>query len=132
MRRRQPSVIVGPVPARGVTGVRVRDSDGAAPDDRPWSRRLWARLGFGDAAVMALPGPEDDAGLCVATIRVVSVLDWRDRLRVLISGRVVSGTKLWTRGHAPIAGAASTFAVLPPGQAISRYDIAAARHRGGR
>lgn len=77
----------------------------------PWRERLWRKLGFGHAFVER----PDDAPAGYLCTKTYIHLDWKDRIRVLISGgmcvEVVSVTDV------VVATATSTSAagVLAPG-----------------
>lgn len=85
---------------------------------RPWHARLWSRLGFGRPHVDRGEG-EDWQGFYPGYMMtaVVAHLDWRDRLRVLVSGRV--GVETLTRTDVLVqkCRSVSKTAILPPGAA---------------
>lgn len=57
-----------------------------APDTRNWWQRLLSRM----FPARSVPIPEDLEGWAPSYMQthVVATLDWRDRLRVLVSGKV--------------------------------------------
>ncbi len=63
-------------------------------EERP---TIWQRLGFGSCGTPDMDDLEDAEGFVVSYLitGVIVVLDWRDRLRVLISGKIeiVAATK---------------------------------------
>ncbi len=81
------------------------------------SARLWSKLGFGRCFI---PAPDDDnpEPWC-APGRLVSVtiadIDWRDRLRLLISGRAMVFMSTQTDVAVNVARSESKFSVLSPG-----------------
>ena len=84
-------------------------------------QRLWRRLGFGtrwDEALFdwrsADPGPDDWFVPGVLSTRTVVHVDWRDRLRLLLSGKCEVAT--YTRTNVAVARGEtrSLFSVLPP------------------
>lgn len=90
-------------------------SDTCAADPRSFIDRLWTRLGFGECANPD-PWPEEMEGfaeshLCINTI---SHFDFWDRLKILISGKVMvaASTKTDVTVHQAIS--ASSVSVLPP------------------
>lgn len=84
--------------------------------------RFWRRLGFGAVFV---PAPEDDAAIGEGfapgrlVVRVVTVLDWRDRLRLLVSGRLFSFVSVQTDKIVVRARSEAKTGVLPPGKETS-------------
>ncbi|MER9622682.1 hypothetical protein NKI98_14785 [Mesorhizobium sp. M0222] len=75
--------------------------------------RFWNALGFGLASV---PRPDDDPAFAEgwAVTTIVTHFDWRDRLRIVISGKVQ--TKVSLKTDVPVARA-KTYAetrVMPP------------------
>lgn len=60
---------------------------------------IWHRLGFGYAAVASWHGDQDeDANYCCTD--VVAVLDWRDRLRLVLTGRLSIAVRVRTQHDA--------------------------------
>lgn len=81
---------------------------------RPTRReRLWSWLGFG---VAHLSPPEDSERWANSYITnvVTTHLDWRDRLRVLVSGKVRVKSFIKTDVYVERSEAESVFGVLPP------------------
>lgn len=76
--------------------------------------RLWSRLGFGDR-YLAPPEDSDRWANSYITNVVTTRLDWRDRLRVLISGKVRIRSFIKTDVYVGRSEAESVFGVLPPG-----------------
>jgi hypothetical protein len=77
---------------------------------------LWNRLGFG-ACAAHVPDHVDEApewapGALSTETRIV--LDWRDRLRVLLSGRMMVSLKTKTDVPVRRALSVSSVSVLPP------------------
>jgi hypothetical protein len=74
---------------------------------------IWDRLGFGHAFV---PAPEDSEGFATGCLTTEStiVLDWKDRLRVLLSGRVSHYLRTQTDVPVTTARSISDARVLPP------------------
>lgn len=91
----------------------------AAPLKLAPMQRLWSWLGFG----LRPPTPsnmEDDPryapGALVTIVR--TELDWADRLRVLISGRVVTQTRTVTDVPIGVAISRSSFSIGRPGEPL--------------
>jgi hypothetical protein len=87
-------------------------------------QRLWRRLGFGRRWNEALfdwrsadPQPGDWFAPGVLTTRTVVHIDWRDRLRILVSGRCEVTTYTRTDVGVDRVEARSQFSVLPPAKA---------------
>lgn len=82
---------------------------------QPGKRTVWGRLGFGSKRI---PRFEDDEHPDLAphwmTSHVIGVLDWKDRLRVLISGKIE--VVVSTKTDVPVTKAVSksNLGVLPP------------------
>lgn len=87
--------------------------EGCSRDTRSLIDRLWSRLGFGHAHVER---PADVEGFCggYCMADVFSHLDWRDRLRVLVSGKVMVQTAMQTDVGVRKMRSVSTLKVLPP------------------
>lgn len=90
-----------------------------APDRRPFIDRMWSRLGFGTAFA---DRADDDLAYAPGYISTgVKVhFDWRDRLRILISGRV--HVDCVTKTDVPVKHAYtnSCTSVLPPNHDVRR------------
>jgi hypothetical protein len=74
---------------------------------------IWNRLGFWHAFV---PAPEDGEGFatgCMTTESTI-VLDWKDRLRVLLSGRASHYLRTQTDVPVTTARTISDARILPP------------------
>lgn len=71
---------------------------------------IWHRLGFGNAYVAP---PEDDEANSMVTVSTI-VLDWKDRLRVLLSGRLSHFIRTQTDVQVIRAMSVSDAKVLPP------------------
>lgn len=90
--------------------------DGAfylSPQQRPLLQRLLRRL----FPAAALPMLEDEPGS--VTTETSACLDWRDRLRVLVSGRVHLSTRAYTELPAGrVLRTHVAFHVPPPGSEV--------------
>lgn len=97
--------------------------DAAAGYDPPWPMRLWRRLGFRMAR--ATRDIEDDAeeraradgfvpGYLIT--RTVATIDWRDRLRLLVSGRLEVEVATQTDVLVRKSRSSADIGVLPPGK----------------
>lgn len=84
-----------------------------AQEYRPtFVQRVWRRLGFGFAH---LPYPrEADEEHGHVSSDIIAVLDWRDRLRTLVSGRVNVRLSLLTTAPVTVLKSESAVKVLPP------------------
>lgn len=96
----------------------MSDSARAFYYNPPWYTRIWQKLGFGHAHV---DRPDDAVeGFCESYMlsNTVARLDWSDRLRVLISGKV--SMQCLTLTDVPVMRTRSTSAVriLPPNEKI--------------
>lgn len=76
-------------------------------------QRFWRKLGFRERHI-APPDAPDMAPGWVATVTTTHV-DWRDRLRILVSGRVLLKSFTQTDVIVRKARSTSSFSVLPPG-----------------
>ncbi|MEQ9131088.1 MAG: hypothetical protein RJQ08_13730 [Salinisphaeraceae bacterium] len=93
----------------------VRRQPTDADDKRTWRQRFWAWLGFGPCEPPGFrPDPAYSAVHLVTEARVR--LDWRDRLRVLVSGRLLMVTTTKTQPRVKRTESASSVGVLPPGR----------------
>jgi hypothetical protein len=74
---------------------------------------IWCALGFGRAHVDT---PEDEIGFAPGYLSTETTifLDWKDRLRVLVSGRLHSSMKTQTDVFVEKAISRSSVRVLPP------------------
>ena len=79
-------------------------------------RTLWQRLGFGTCSTPDMDDLEDVEGFAPAYLESVniSVLDWRDRLRVLVSGKVMVVIAAKTDVVVRRAMSRGKISVLPP------------------
>ena len=77
-------------------------------------QRFWRSLGF--ALAPSVPQVEDRRGYAPgsATIITTTRLDWGDRLRVLMSGHLVTGSAIQTDVEIRGAHTTSKTVVLPP------------------
>ena len=77
--------------------------------------RIWLALGFG-ACSNPNPWPDEMPGFAPAyvTVNTIAVLDWRDRLRVLLSGKLMVAASVKTDVMVGKAETASHVSVLPP------------------
>lgn len=75
---------------------------------------VWHWLGFRGAFV---PAMDDEDGWAPGqiTTNVFVYLDWKDRLRALVSGRLEVQTRIQTDVHVSRARSRSKVGVLPPG-----------------
>ena len=73
------------------------------PDPKP---SIWHRLGFHTCIAMLEGGN--------LFTRVTARLSWKDRLRVLVSGRVMVAITIITEPECETKGSASRLSVLPP------------------
>ena len=89
-------------------------TDGAffAVDIRPWWHRLLVRM-F-PAASLAIPEDLEGWAPSYMQTHVVVCLDWRDRLRVLVSGRLHVQTNTKTDVHVERMASTSAVWVEPP------------------
>lgn len=78
-----------------------------------YRRTIWDRLGFGRAFVEAPEDSEEFAPGCLTTDSTI-VLDWKDRLRVLLSGRVHHFLRTQTDVGVSTARTFCDARVLPP------------------
>lgn len=78
---------------------------------------IWHRLGFGECSAPHLEDDQFDDRFAPGQIStsVYGVLDWRDRLRVLISGRIKTATAIKTDVVVVQSYSECAFSVLPPG-----------------
>lgn len=74
---------------------------------------FWQRLGFGECSEHWMEDVEGYAPAYLAT-STITFLDWRDRLRVLISGKVMTASATKTDVVVARATTKSRFSVLPP------------------
>ncbi len=82
---------------------------------QPLLDRIWSRLGFGHAYA-AHPEDEDHPEFSEGHIvtDTISVLDWFDRLRVLVSGKVMVQTVTKTDVVVSRSRSWACFRTLPP------------------
>ena len=82
---------------------------------RPWHERLWQRLGFGWCSA-GDPWPEVEHGFSKRrlTVNTHVHLCWPDRLRLLLSGRLLVAVVVRTDVPVARSQAASKTSVLPP------------------
>lgn len=84
---------------------------------------LWQRLGFHTCGPPYSPELSDDPKLMRMVHETVIVFDWKDRLRILLSGKVMTATTVYVYGsafeHGPTLVATS---VLPPGR-FERHPV---------
>ncbi|WP_331373781.1 hypothetical protein [Sinorhizobium chiapasense] len=85
-----------------------------AVEKRTLAQRLWKKLGFGERHLGPPDDAEDMAPGWMAT-HVTTELDWRDRFRVLVSGRVRVRSYTQTDVIVKRARSYSVFSVLAPG-----------------
>lgn len=74
--------------------------------------RIWMALGFRYGAY--IPPPDDDEAI-YTTHRVFTHWDWRDRLRILVSGQTETELRVETEKLEPLKGVRQTAVVLAPG-----------------
>lgn len=69
-----------------------------------------------------LSAPEETQGMAEGYLQTdaVCVFDWVDRLRLLISGKLLTQTKTQTDVHVSKARSSSNFYVLPPSAKVRR------------
>jgi hypothetical protein len=81
---------------------------------------IWQRLGFGNCDAPYFDDDQFGEGWAPGQIStsVYAVLDWRDRLRVLISGRIKTATAIKTDHVVVQSYSACNFSVLPPRTAL--------------
>ena len=91
-----------------------------ARSPRSFSDRLWSRLGFGMCHV---PAPEDTEGFAPSYIvtGVISQLDWRDRIRALVSGKIMVETHTKTDVIVGKMESVSRISVLPPNYPVKNH-----------
>lgn len=87
-----------------------------APDPRPWRQRFWARLGFGECRAPYIEDREGFAPGC-GDSSVHFDVDWRDRLRLLVSGRLAVSIAHKMDALPRRWESAAAMSVLPPGAA---------------
>lgn len=73
--------------------------------------RLWSRLGFGQAQAPIVPERAGEQAIYVVT---VAMLSWRDRLRVLVSGRFMFVAACYVSGDVEVVATYPAVSVLPP------------------
>lgn len=101
----------GPMPAIDVFGEPIR---AYAVITKP---TIWQRLGFGECNAPHLADEDFDPVIYSPgqiSTSVYAVLDWRDRLRVLISGRIKTATAIKTDNMVVRSYSSCSFSVLPP------------------
>lgn len=77
---------------------------------------IWKRLGFGVAAVPPEPDPYPDGCVEGAIVTdAIVFLDWRDRLRLLVSGRLNVVSRIVTDARVVFAVTSTSTSVLAPG-----------------
>lgn len=88
--------------------------NGEAPDRRSLLQRFWSRAGFGAPHVAP---PDDEDGFAPGGIvsTVITDVDWADRIRILLSGRVGVQIRIQTDVIVGTAKSTARFSVLPPG-----------------
>ncbi len=81
-----------------------------------WRQRLWRQLGFGTCGSPD-PWPEDLEGFYrgYMSMGVFAAWDWRDRLRILISGKTMANVSIKTNVRVDRIESATNCSVLPPG-----------------
>lgn len=94
---------------------------------------LWQRLGFGHCSAPYLgeerfETPQWAPGQISTS--AYAVLDWRDRLRVLISGRIKTATAIKTDVVVVQTYSECAFSVLPPGAPMPWNPDQGRRDRG--
>ena len=84
---------------------------------------IWQRLGFGACAVPNMDDLED-SGLAPAHLstNTTAVFDWRDRLRILVSGKVMVETAVKTDVIVKVMICRSSVSVLPPDWPVSPQE----------
>lgn len=83
--------------------------------------RFWRALGFGRAHVPRPDGePQDGFAEGYMITGTLTRLGWADRIRALVSGRVMVETAMRTDVVVTKVESVSAFRVLPPGHPIPR------------
>lgn len=91
----------------------------SAPLQRTPTQRLWDWLGFGQSYPEISPledSPNFAPGALVINTKVN--VGWPDRLRLLLSGRVVVRTRTVTKEPITVAITRSTFSICRPGELL--------------
>jgi hypothetical protein len=73
--------------------------------------RIWLALGYRYSSYVERP--EDDEAI-YDVHHIITYWDWRDRLRILISGKTEASICVETETHAKLKGTRSSAAVLAP------------------
>lgn len=97
--------------------------DTVAPRPRSWRRRLWSRLGFGARCVALTPGYDvANYGWAAGMISTTTYLhfDFRDRLRLLISGVAALDERHHTEIMVGRVESISAAGVMPPGSKLGK------------
>lgn len=89
---------------------------GINPDYKPPRRSIWERLGFGWCQPKIGFDDDDEAVHWYFGTTVVTHWDWKDRLRILISGKTLVRTAHRTEVEVERVRSASVSSVLPPGK----------------
>ena len=88
-----------------------RTINGAMEYRPPFAMRVWLALGFRYSAYLS---PPDDDEAIYATHHVITHWDWRDRLRILVSGVSEAVIRVETDAPQKLKRTVSSAAVLAP------------------